>query len=44
MKDKRNGYGIYIWPEIGKYEGNFKANQKHGYGVFTMNNGDKFEV
>ena len=40
----RDGHGIYIWPEIGKYEGYFENNNKHGFGVFMQNNGDKFEV
>lgn len=40
----RHGYGVYVWPEQGKYEGYFEHDKKHGYGIFKMNNGDKFEV
>ena len=42
--DMRHGYGVYVWPEKGKYEGHFEHDKKHGYGIFTMNNGDRFEV
>lgn len=40
----RHGFGVYTWPGKGKYEGNFEKNKKYGYGVFTFENGDVFEV
>ena len=44
VNDKREGRGIYTWPDGSKYEGHFKANKRSGYGRFEFPNGNYFEV
>lgn len=30
-----HGKGVFTWKDGRKYEGEYKDDQKHGYGVFT---------
>jgi hypothetical protein len=39
-----NGNGTYIWANKRKYEGTWVNNQKHGKGVYTLENGEKYNV
>lgn len=41
--DKANGYGIYIHINGAKYEGNWKDNVQHGFGIENWNDNSKFE-
>ena len=39
-----NGIGVYTWPDSQKrYLGEYKMNQKQGYGMFTLNDGNSYE-
>ena len=38
-----DGYGVYIWPDGKKYEGEFKEDKKHGKGTYTYKDGRIFE-
>jgi hypothetical protein len=31
------GRGIYTWKDGRKYEGEYKLDKKHGYGIYTWN-------
>jgi len=33
--DKKDGYGLFKWPDGRAYEGGYKNDRKHGFGVFT---------
>ena len=37
------GRGMYIYADSSRYEGEFKDNQKNGYGIYTSTTGDKFK-
>ena len=39
QNDPYHGRGVYRWPSGNKYEGNFFANHKHGFGTFYYDNG-----
>ena len=41
MKGKQEGYGVYIWVDNRKYEGNFFDGKQHGIGYFTSKKGEK---
>ena len=43
LNDKRHGYGVYMFSNGDKYEGNWKNGKKHGYGVSTWYSGRKYE-
>jgi hypothetical protein len=34
---KKNGFGIYLWPDGRKYEGYWKDGYQDGSGIFTYN-------
>jgi hypothetical protein len=40
---KRHGFGIQVWPDGAKYEGNWKNDKTDGKGKFWHANGDYFE-
>jgi len=29
-----DGEGVFIWPDLRKYTGQYKDDKKHGYGIF----------
>ena len=29
-----DGFGVFIWPDQRKYEGNYRDDKKEGYGIF----------
>ena len=39
MKDKKEGYGIYFWPDGRKYSGRWKNGKQHGLGTYQDKNG-----
>lgn len=39
----KEGMGKYTWSSGIVYDGNYKNNEKHGYGVLELPNGDRFE-
>jgi len=38
-----NGWGLYVFVDGDKYEGEFKDGKKHGQGIFTYSDGDMYE-
>ena len=36
----KHGKGLYLFSSGAKYEGEYKDDKKHGYGVFTSKNGN----
>lgn len=38
-KGKQEGYGVYMWPDNRKYEGQFVNGKQHGEGLFTSKDG-----
>ena len=45
MKDgkTRHGYGVQIWPDGAKYEGNWRDGLQHGKGKFYHVDGDVYD-
>ena len=37
----RHGFGVLKFPDLRKYEGEWKFDKQHGKGTFYMSNGDK---
>lgn len=37
-----NGFGVFIWPDGRRYEGEYLDDKKHGKGVFTFSDGKKY--
>jgi hypothetical protein len=42
-EDKKQGQGIYRWPNKQVYEGSWKNNARHGQGTLTLPDGSKIE-
>ena len=38
----KQGYGVQIWPDGSKYEGEWFENKAHGNGKFTHSNNDVY--
>lgn len=38
----KHGYGIEIWPDSAKYEGNYIEGKKHGLGTLNFADGSKY--
>jgi hypothetical protein len=36
---KKDGRGVFTWPDGTKYDGEFKDHGMHGYGVLTLTDG-----
>ena len=43
INGKKEGMGVYIYPNGCKYEGYFKNDKKEGHGIFYYKNGDRYE-
>jgi hypothetical protein len=43
VNGKKEGKGIYIYPNGCRYEGYFKNDKKEGLGIFYYTNGDRYE-
>ena len=43
INDKKEGYGIFQWPNMRRYEGNWKNGKQHGSGNFITEKGQKRE-
>ena len=43
INGKKEGKGIYYYPNGCKYEGHFKNDKKEGKGIFYYSNGDRYE-
>ena len=41
--DKQHGFGIEIWPDNAKYEGDYIEGRKHGKGILNFSDGSKYE-
>ena len=39
MCDKREGQGVFTWPDGRKYEGGWLEGRQHGIAHYTKNNG-----
>lgn len=39
----RHGYGIQVWEEGSRFEGNWQYNQMNGYGKIFYSDGDIYE-
>lgn len=39
----RDGYGVQIWPDGARYEGEWRRNKAHGKGKFWHVDGDVFD-
>lgn len=39
MNDKKEGHGIFYWPDGRKYEGKWKNGKQHGEGTYTSSSG-----
>ena len=37
------GYGVFNWPDGGRYEGNYVNEKKEGFGVFYWSEGRIYE-
>ena len=35
LNDKKHGFGIFVWVDGRKYEGNWENGKRHGLGKFT---------
>lgn len=40
LNGTRQGYGMYVWDDVGKYIGNWDNDTMNGYGVYLANNDD----
>ena len=40
--NKKEGKGVFIWPDGKKYEGDFKDNKRDGYGTLIDAKGNKY--
>lgn len=40
---RRNGLGIYVYPNLDEYEGKWVANKRCGFGVWKSKKGEKYE-
>ncbi|CAE7747912.1 PIP5K2 [Symbiodinium microadriaticum] len=43
LGEKREGYGVQVWPDGARYEGQWKADKAHGWGRFVHADGDVYE-
>ena len=43
MNGKSHGHGVMIYPDGGRYEGEFKHNKRSGYGKMVYADGTVFE-
>ena len=43
MKGKREGYGIYMFPDGEKYEGQWFQDQQHGKGIYYFMNNNRYD-
>lgn len=41
--DKQEGFGVEIWPDGAKYEGNYVQGKKQGQGKFYWTDGSQYE-
>ena len=39
--DKKEGHGMFSWPEGKKYEGDWKDNKQHGKGYYITKSGKR---
>ena len=37
-----DGKGVMVWPNLSRYEGDFKVGKMHGEGTKYFSNGDKY--
>ena len=44
LNDKKEGEGVYYWPDGSKFIGSFKADKRNGFGRHEYKNGSFFEV
>lgn len=42
-KIKRDGHGIYTWPDGTRYEGEWRNDKKEGRGTYTWSDGTRYE-
>ena len=40
--DCKNGYGVWVYSDGARYEGNFKNGKKNGQGTYTFADGTKY--
>lgn len=40
--DCNHGFGVYVFPNGDRYEGNFKGQKLNGFGYYTESNGNKY--
>merc|ERR1712039_1014540 len=43
MDDLQHGYGVEVWEEGCRYEGDFRLGQKDGLGIYTWTDGSSYE-
>jgi hypothetical protein len=43
ISQMKDGYGVYIYEDGSRYEGEWKNGKKDGLGICYWNNGDKYE-
>ncbi|KAH3759894.1 morn repeat protein [Pelomyxa schiedti] len=43
VRDKKDGWGVTIWPQGKRHEGYYQDNMRNGNGKFTWPNGHKYE-
>ena len=41
--EKKNGKGVYTWPDGHRYEGQWKDDVKDGNGIETLTDGERYE-
>ena len=43
MENKKEGKGVYVYPNKDKYEGEFKGDKRGGYGVYFFEDGHVYQ-
>lgn len=43
MENKKQGKGLYVYPNKDKYEGDFKMDKRWGYGIYFFEDGHVYQ-
>lgn len=43
LDDRQHGFGVEIWPDGAKYEGEYKYGKKNGKGILLFADGSRYE-